>query len=644
MKNLLLGTFLLALLTVSAFPQSNIIYQYYPFIDDFSGIKDCNGNTSLFYRNNSSYKLNDTVYGSNNFYHLDVSSGSDTLYIKAYYIDSPHNLIIQETLEDFDLWNNDPKKFVYTTGVMTQSKTYNVDYYINSYFGDHLWHSEYMTQPRYLSTYNYNDSTFCFSNRSATFMYLYTTKYDGSTSTFMGLGGDISGVSHSPFNDSVFFGINESAELYKTTDEWDTRYRVDTTKDYGSDPDNPTSKTMFYDKNQNYIYRAVYKNKTLRVSNNKGEPSSWQEKFRSTSHILISNDPFVEGLLFLATGRNIYKSTNYGDNFSLYKTLDKTITGIHKVPGKDEVYAATYFNIYKITSSDITSIKNLYNKDQVNFDPIDVNNKWVYQVAHKDQGVTQYSYIKLKEVLKDTTCNNKEYKKIKYSSIYTDYTDITFEYQRIDTSNALVYRLNYAGIEYVVDNLNIMPWYDSVYYSRFYTENPITILDSVRTFNEFGSDTYKRYYRTYGLGMSDISYSLARGFGFVYLRKDMEDISEVEVLKGCYLKEVVYGDTNAIVSVSDEINTTPAEYSISQNYPNPFNPSTTINYSLAKEGNVKLTIYDALGSTVATIVNEYKPAGNYSVQFNAANLASGIYLYRLESGSYSAAKKFLLIK
>ena len=83
---------------------------------------------------------------------------------------------------------------------------------------------------------------------------------------------------------------------------------------------------------------------------------------------------------------------------------------------------------------------------------------------------------------------------------------------------------------------------------------------------------------------------------------------------------------------------------LSQNYPNPFNPTTTINYSIPKEGNVRLTIYSAIGKKEATIVNEYKPAGNYSVQFNGSNLASGIYLYRLESGNYSAAKKFILMK
>jgi hypothetical protein len=108
----------------------------------------------------------------------------------------------------------------------------------------------------------------------------------------------------------------------------------------------------------------------------------------------------------------------------------------------------------------------------------------------------------------------------------------------------------------------------------------------------------------------------------------------------------MYGiSVNNITSVKNEVLTAiPANYSLRQNFPNPFNPSTTINYSLPHSGNVKLTVYNSIGSKVATLVNEYKTAGNYSVQFNGSNLASGIYLYRLESGSYSAVKKFIILK
>jgi hypothetical protein len=86
------------------------------------------------------------------------------------------------------------------------------------------------------------------------------------------------------------------------------------------------------------------------------------------------------------------------------------------------------------------------------------------------------------------------------------------------------------------------------------------------------------------------------------------------------------------------------DYSLVQNYPNPFNPSTKIYYSLKEEGLVTLKVYDVLGKEVATLVNENKPEGNYEVDFNASELPSGMYIYKLQAGSFSDVKKMLLMK
>ena len=96
--------------------------------------------------------------------------------------------------------------------------------------------------------------------------------------------------------------------------------------------------------------------------------------------------------------------------------------------------------------------------------------------------------------------------------------------------------------------------------------------------------------------------------------------------------------------VQVESNVIPNTYSISQNYPNPFNPTTTIKFSLPEATNVKVVIYDILGKQVETLVNSYMSAGSYNVTWNAGNYASGVYLYRIETKSFSAIKKMLLVK
>jgi len=86
------------------------------------------------------------------------------------------------------------------------------------------------------------------------------------------------------------------------------------------------------------------------------------------------------------------------------------------------------------------------------------------------------------------------------------------------------------------------------------------------------------------------------------------------------------------------------EIKLYQNNPNPFNPATLIKYSIPKSGNVELKIYDVLGREVIILVNEFKQAGYYSAQFNANNLASGIYFYKITSGDFESTKKMMLIK
>ncbi|MBU0474984.1 MAG: exo-alpha-sialidase [Bacteroidetes bacterium] len=130
-------------------------------------------------------------------------------------------------------------------------------------------------------------------------------------------------------------------------------------------------------------------------------------------------------------------------------------------------------------------------------------------------------------------------------------------------------------------------------------------------------------------------------------------LESVDVTKALAKNAIGFYNTNfnyVPVGVKEKPqNQLPTEYSLSQNYPNPFNPSTTIKYSIPKDvrgekQEVRLMVYDILGREVATLVNKNQKAGIYEVQFDASNLTSGVYFYKLQSGSFMESKKMVLLK
>lgn len=95
---------------------------------------------------------------------------------------------------------------------------------------------------------------------------------------------------------------------------------------------------------------------------------------------------------------------------------------------------------------------------------------------------------------------------------------------------------------------------------------------------------------------------------------------------------------------SDVLVGTPMNFNLSQNYPNPFNPATKINFQLANDGNVSIEVFNNLGKKVADVLNEYRPAGYYTAEFNASALPSGSYFYKMTSGSFSKVMRMVVIK
>lgn len=99
-----------------------------------------------------------------------------------------------------------------------------------------------------------------------------------------------------------------------------------------------------------------------------------------------------------------------------------------------------------------------------------------------------------------------------------------------------------------------------------------------------------------------------------------------------------------LTSIDDFATEMPLNFELAQNYPNPFNPTTTISYTIPQSTQVRLAIFNMLGQKVMTLVDSNQSAGTYSIPFNATNLSTGLYVYRIEAGTYVATKKMMLLK
>ncbi|MCH7516982.1 MAG: T9SS type A sorting domain-containing protein [Bacteroidetes bacterium] len=97
------------------------------------------------------------------------------------------------------------------------------------------------------------------------------------------------------------------------------------------------------------------------------------------------------------------------------------------------------------------------------------------------------------------------------------------------------------------------------------------------------------------------------------------------------------------VGVSDQ-NLVVSKFELEQNYPNPFNPSTVIRYQTAEKSNVILIVYNSIGKKISTLLNEVKPKGTFTIEFDGSNLSSGIYYLRFQAGTFTDTKKMVLLR
>lgn len=133
------------------------------------------------------------------------------------------------------------------------------------------------------------------------------------------------------------------------------------------------------------------------------------------------------------------------------------------------------------------------------------------------------------------------------------------------------------------------------------------------------------------------------GYVYIWIEEDRSFGIHNPAFTVSLLKESIVS-LGGTVNIDDLPGTTPSDYNLSQNYPNPFNPSTSIQFSIPEQSNVKIIVYDALGNQLDVLADETKSAGNYSVTWNASKYASGVYFYKLETDSFVKVKKMILMK
>jgi hypothetical protein len=450
------------------------------------------------------------------------------------------------------------------------------------------------------------------------------------------LNGNFSFLSLCDFDDTNWFGLNEEGELVKTN-----AGTVDTSKIIYDRYLN-----FYYDINQFHVYRVnkTYGGYSLNVSNNKGNAFSWTKTYLSENPIFISIDSTQSGVVYLADGKQVYKSTNNGYNFYPYKSLPSKLVGIYKKLNSEILYAASKNKIFKVTPDSVLVIKSLpIPEDVFSFYPLSVGNYWVYNVF--DWSYPYYShYIYTRKVVsKEILSNSKEYFVIEETE--NNYPAIFTVYERVDSINGKI--LRYAENCSTPDNEIVIEDFmaevgDSILVRRFsHCSDILSLFEQEGMMDVFSQvKNYRNFIYDY---LQSLDYKLVQDFGLYSISVSYDFGNTGYTLKGCIINGNVYGDTT-LTDVDDELNSLPTEYNLDQNYPNPFNPSTVISYQLPISGNVTLKIFDALGREVATLVDEYKNAGSYNIEFDASILPSGVYFYQLQAGSFVQTRKMVLLQ
>ena len=289
--------------------------------------------------------------------------------------------------------------------------------------------------------------------------------------------------------------------------------------------------------------------------------------------------------------------------------------------------------------------------------PLEVGNYWEYKEVYSFIP-PETTYFSIEVVADTTLANGQEYKKMRSINnpfqahyefeevVNEDNQQVAYYLERVDEATANIYQWKPEEEdpfrEVLIDSL-LTPMnehHDARRWPNLETFTAYRQSDEGATLSLFGEDIAVRKFIIDGLLFYE--YFLAENFGlsYIYAGEGTYYTSNLIYFKDHLGNE--YGES-VLVSTPEEPEL-PQAATLSQNYPNPFNPGTQIDYALPEAAEVRIEVFNLMGQQVAELVNQRQTAGNYTVAFDAGTLASGVYLYRLTTGTTIITQKMTLVK
>lgn len=628
---------LLFLLCIKTFAQSDTV------ITSLYGFEDFQDNTQLVFQTHSTYLtgINDTSRAD--YYIFSQTSGVNKLLLNSFTATSsvnppPYDIVVKST-SGFHFFENDPDSFLFAVNYVIGD--------VSSGFQSSNFGFQYFGPGSIDRLFAFNDSVWVLYNG---FVINSTDRgktwpdrlhFDSLQLPMYNL------ISVSPYNRQIFFGVGNNGKLLKSYDQGKTSIVVHDDNYWA------TYSKMLYDADSKHVYGITnhYGHTHLLISDNQGNENSWiAYSGYLPNKTFFAIDDSISGEIYYSDENKIYCSADYGSSFSLFYELPaySRITGLYKKAKSNLLYCSTQNFIYEISNRHLKELKKFNVKNNLDYYPLAIGNKWVYKVhlantdpAHPDPT----DYMESITVKKDSLHLDGHYYFVEEIKSVGDWEGVEYNLERIDTSKGKVITGGYGDYNNIlVADLLATPG------DHFYT-----IFGEVYNVSESLENIFGETRRCVKFNISSLLVQYQKyisGIGLVYEYHTWDWGDTKKELKGCVINGKLYGDT-LIVGVEDNQLSLPTQFELKQNYPNPFNPSTTISYSLPVSGYTSLKVYDLLGREVVTLVDEYKQAGIYSVQLSTNNLqlSSGIYFYTLRvspsanSGvSFVQTKKMVLLK